>query len=132
MSVCVCFYGFASVPRQPLCRCVLQRLSVADFKLPCLKLWAHTLKASLPIYERFVGFASCKAFGRSFQASLPCLPLPQLKLGYFHKQQQFIAIYLQTTTTLGSLAKGELLLLSFAQPTIEGSPALILTVPQSL
>ena len=39
-------------------------------------------KASLPLYERSVGFASVprqasvlKAFGRSFQASLPCLPL---------------------------------------------------------
>jgi hypothetical protein len=36
----------------------------------------------LPLYERSVGFASVprqasvlKAFGRSFQASLPCLPL---------------------------------------------------------
>ena len=34
----------------------------------------HTM--SLPLYERSVGFASCKTFGRSFQASLPCLPLP--------------------------------------------------------
>ena len=30
----------------------------------------------LPLYERSVGFASCKAFGRSFQASVPCLLLP--------------------------------------------------------
>ena len=49
VSVCVCLVGFASL-QSP---------------------WAHTLKASLPLYERYVGFASCKAFGRSFQASLP-------------------------------------------------------------
>ena len=42
---------------------------------PCETLDTHA-KASLPPYERSVGFASCKAFGRSFQASLPCLPLP--------------------------------------------------------
>ena len=47
------------------CRCVLQRLSVADFKRPCLKPLGVQLRASMPLYERSVGFASCKAFGRS-------------------------------------------------------------------
>ena len=37
---------------------------------PCETLDTHA-KASLPPYERSVGFASCKAFGRSFQASVP-------------------------------------------------------------
>ncbi len=45
--VCACMVLHPClVSRQ--CRCVLQRLSVADFKHPCLKLCAHTLKASVP------------------------------------------------------------------------------------
>ena len=40
------------------CRCVLQRLSVADFKRPCLKPLGVQLRASMPLYERSVGFAS--------------------------------------------------------------------------
>ena len=36
---------------------------------PCETLDTHA-KASLPPYERSVGFASCKAFGRSFQPSV--------------------------------------------------------------
>ena len=70
------------------CRCVLQRLvwltlCILAYRLfattckhPCLKPLGTHAKASLPLYERSVGFASCKAFGRSFQASLPCLLLP--------------------------------------------------------
>ena len=93
------------------CRCVLQRLvwltlCILAYRLfattckhPCLKplgthakaslplyersvgfasckAFGRSFQASLPLYERSVGFASCKAFGRSFQASLPCLPLP--------------------------------------------------------
>ena len=37
---------------------------------PCETLDTHA-KASLPPYERSVGFASCKAFGRSISASMP-------------------------------------------------------------
>ena len=66
VSVCVCLVGFASL-QSP---------------------WAHTLKASLPLYERSVGFASCKAFGRSFQASLPCLPLPLHRTSLFPQPSQ--------------------------------------------
>ena len=38
----------------------------------------------------------------------------------------------KSTIPLGSLAKGEFLLLSEAQPTIEGSPTLTLAVSQPL
>ena len=40
------------------------------------KAFGRSFQASVPLYERSVGFASCKAFGRSFQASVPCLLLP--------------------------------------------------------
>ena len=73
---------------------IVWQLSAADFKHPCLKLGASTIthpcvcsrlgrcvlaatlcdryRASLHVYERSVGFASCKAFGRSFyKASVP-------------------------------------------------------------
>ena len=82
------------------CRCVLQRLvwltlCILAYRLfattckhPCLKpLGAHA-KASLPLYERSVGFASCKAFGRSFQASLPCLLLPLHRTSLFPQPLQ--------------------------------------------
>ena len=51
--------GFASVPRQPLvplhlcidshlCRCIVQRLCVAVFMHPCLKLWAFNFGHPCP------------------------------------------------------------------------------------
>ena len=91
----MCFYGFASVPRQPLCRCVLQRLSVADFKLPCLKLWAHMLKASLPIYERFVGFASLQSLWAFISGVLALLAPPATQTWLF-PQTTAIHCYLFT------------------------------------
>ena len=77
VSVCVCLVGFASIAIVVVCgRCVLHRLFATTCKHPCLKPLGTHAKASVPPYERSVGFASCKAFGRSCQASLPCLPLP--------------------------------------------------------
>jgi len=82
------------------CRCVLQRLvwltlCILAYRLfattckhPCLKPLGTHAKASLPLYERSVGFASCKAFGRSFQASLPCLLLPLHRTSLFPQPLQ--------------------------------------------
>ena len=48
VSICVCLYGFASIAIVVVCgRCVLHRLCSTTVKHPCLKLCAHTLKASL-------------------------------------------------------------------------------------
>ena len=89
MSVCVCLVGFASIAIVVVCgRCVLHRLFATTCKHPCLKPLGTHAKASLPLYERSVGFASCKAFGRSFQASLPCLPLPLHRTSLFPQPLQ--------------------------------------------
>ncbi len=58
------------------CRCVLQRLSVADFKHPCLKPLGVHFRHPCLFMNALLALRPCKAFGRSFQASLPCLPLP--------------------------------------------------------
>ena len=84
VSVCVCLVGFASIAIVVVCgRCVLHRLFATTCKHPCLNPLGTHAKASLPLYERSVGFASCKAFGRSFQASLPCLLLPLHRTSLF-------------------------------------------------
>ena len=89
MSVCVCLVGFASIAIVVVCgRCVLHRLFATTCKHPCLKPLGTHAKASLPLYERSVGFASCKAFGRSFQASLPCLLLPLHRTSLFPQPLQ--------------------------------------------
>ena len=59
-----------SVHRQPfvplhlcidshLCRCIVQRLCVAVFMHPCITTLGDRYRASLHVYERSVGFASC-------------------------------------------------------------------------
>ena len=55
-----------------LCRCIVQRLCVAVFMHPCITTLCDRHRASLHVYERSVGFASLRNFGRSFyKASMP-------------------------------------------------------------
>ena len=55
-----------------LCRCIVQRLCVAVFMHPCITTLGDRYRASLHVYERSVGFASLRNFGRSFyKASMP-------------------------------------------------------------
>ena len=72
---------------------------------PCETLGTHA-KASLPPYERSVGFASCKAFGRSFQASLPCSLLPLHLMLPFPQPLQNDNNPLPRTMFLPPLSKG--------------------------
>ena len=51
----------------------------------------------------------CKAFGRSFQASLPCLPLPLHRILSYSQPLQKDNNPSPRTTTLASLVKGEVL-----------------------
>ena len=62
LSVCVCLVGFASIAIVVVCgRCVLHRLFATTCKHPCLKPLGTHAKASLPLYERSVGFASLQS-----------------------------------------------------------------------
>ena len=101
-------------------------------------------------YERSVGFASLRNSGRS-TSSIHARPLSKVRccrpkefgrlpegLPQLHRPspspqplQKGNSTSLRTTT-LASLVKGELLLLSFAQPTIEGLPHQTLSFPQPL
>ena len=67
------------------CRCVLQRLSVADFKHPCLKPLGVHFRHPCLFMNALLALRPCKAFGRSFQASLPCLPLRYINRRHYRK-----------------------------------------------
>ena len=55
----MCLVGFASIAIVVVCgRCVLHRLFATTCKHPCLKPLGTHAKASLPLYECSVGFAS--------------------------------------------------------------------------
>ena len=67
----------ASLRRQPfvplrlcidshLCRCIVQRLCVAVFMHPCITTLCDRYRASLHVYERSVGFASCETLSVHF------------------------------------------------------------------
>ena len=80
-------------------------------------------KSPTPLpYERFVGFAKC---------SKPPTPLP-----FNERSVGFASVQSLWAFNFGhpcpSLVKGELLLLSFVQPTIEGLPHRTLSFPQPL
>ena len=96
------------------CRCVLQRLSVADFKRPCLKPLGVQLRASMPLYERSVGFASCKAFGRSTSG----IHAPLRTLCWLCVLQSLWAFNFGHPCPPSK--KGEVLLLGQAEPTMWG------------
>ena len=109
VSVCVCLVGFASL-QSP---------------------WAHTLKASLPLYERSVGFASLQSLWAFISGILALLAPPvapnTVTLTIIAKGQQPLSPHqhscllmnallvlhphypLLCTTTLASLVKGEVL-----------------------
>ena len=55
-----------------LCRCIVQRLCVAVFMHPCITTLCDRYRASLHVYERSVGFASCETLGVHFIRH-PCL-----------------------------------------------------------
>ncbi len=55
-----------------LCRCIVQRLCVAVFMHPCITTLCDRYRASLHVYERSVGFASCETPGVHFIRP-PCL-----------------------------------------------------------
>ena len=58
----MCLVGFASIAIVVVCgRCVLHRLFATTCKHPCLKPLGTHAKASLPLYERSVGFASLQS-----------------------------------------------------------------------
>ena len=84
VSVCVCLYGFASV----------QNSGHTRLRHPCL--FMNALSALRP----------CKAFGRSFQASLPCLPLPLHRPSPFLQPSQKHIHRLAPHHILASLVKG--------------------------
>ena len=89
-----CSVGFASCLVSRLGCHIVWQLSAADFKHPCLKLWASTITHPcvcghlgrcivqrlcataiahpLHVYERSVGFASCETLGVHFIRH-PCL-----------------------------------------------------------
>ena len=48
----------------------MQRLCVAVFMHPCITTLCDRHRASLHIYERSVGFASCETLGKHYHASL--------------------------------------------------------------
>ena len=66
VSVCVCLVGFASL-QSP---------------------WAHTLRHPCLFMNALLALLPCKAFGRSFQASLPCLLLPLHRTSLFPQPLQ--------------------------------------------
>ena len=79
----MCLYDFASVPRQPhtlrhpcLFMNALLALRPCLVKHPCLKPLGVHFRHPCLFMNALLALRPCKAFGRSFQASLPCLPLP--------------------------------------------------------
>ena len=73
--VCVCLYGFASALSHSL---FVGRGSVCTWLAlrPCKALGHTRLRHPCLFMNALLALRPCKAFGRSFQASLPCLPLP--------------------------------------------------------
>jgi len=77
LSVCVCLVGFASIAIVVVCgRCVLHRLFATTCKHPCLKPLGTHAKASLPLYERSVGFASLQSLWAFISGVLALLAPP--------------------------------------------------------
>ena len=76
VRVCVCLVGFASL-QSP---------------------WAHTLRHPCLFMNALLALRPCKAFGRSFQASLPCLLLP------LHQSLLFTLIFAKEHLSLALLA----------------------------
>ena len=74
-SVCVCLYGFAFELSFSL---FVGRGSVRAWLAlrPCKALGHTRLRHPCLFMNALLALRPCKAFGRSFQASLPCLPLP--------------------------------------------------------
>ena len=106
-ALCGCLYASLHNGFVWLTLCILAyRLFATTCKHPCLKPLGTHAKASLPLYERSVGFASCKAFGRSFQASLPCLLLPLHRTFPFPQPLQKDNNPLPRTMFLPPLSKG--------------------------
>ena len=88
-----------SVHRQPfvplhlcidshLCRCIVQRLCVAVFMHPCITTLCDRYRASLHVYERSVGFASLRNFGRSFYKA--SMPYPQVACSPTHQHTKSV------------------------------------------
>ena len=111
VRVCVCLYGLAFAilygifRRVRVCVCLV---GFASLQSP----WAHTLKASLPCLP--LPLHRTSSFLQSMQKNN--YPLPKSTFLPFDKHT-----LCSLALILGFLAKGELLLLSQAQPTIEGS-----------
>ena len=79
LSVCVCLVGFASIAIVVVCgRCVLHRLFATTCKHPCLKPLGTHAKASLPLYERSVGFASLQSLWAFISGILALLAPPEI------------------------------------------------------
>ena len=87
VRVCVCLVGFASL-QSP---------------------WAHTLRHPCLFMNALLALRPCKAFGRSFQASLPCLPLPLHRTFPFPQPSQKHINRFVPHHVLASLVKGEVL-----------------------
>ena len=71
-----------------LCRCIVQRLCVAVFMHPCITTLCDRYRASLHVYERSVGFASLRNFGRSFYKA--SMPYPQVACSPTHQHTKSV------------------------------------------
>ena len=76
-ALCGCLYASLHNGFVWLSLCILAyRLFATTCKHPCLKPLGVHFRHPCLFMNALLALRPCKAFGRSFQASLPCLPLP--------------------------------------------------------